>query len=151
MTKRSGVQQAGDYVENFQSYLAGLKERGDPLPLRSNGELNLSKIAADSGIRDRGRFYTNAKLKELLEQARSAQPAPTPNTTLAAPNTAPSEADSDALRRAERRAQRLEQHNAALVAENAELRRQLRELRLQLGREDMVIETGRRIPAPPEQ
>ncbi len=33
----------------------------------------------------------------------------------------------------------------ALVAENAELRRQLKALRLQIGREDMTIETGRRI------
>lgn len=152
MTKRrSGAQQAEDYVENFQAYLGGLKERGDPLPLRGNGELNLSKIAADSGIRDRGRFYTNTKLKALLEHARSTQPAPVTSATVGVPHVVASEADSDTLRRVERRAQRLEQQNAALVAENAELRRQLRELRLQLGREDMVIETGRRLPAPPEQ
>ena len=49
----------------------------------------------------------------------------------------------------ERRVNQLEQQNAALVAENAELRRQLKSLRLQMGREDMAIETGRRIPAPP--
>ena len=148
--KRSGSQQAGDYVESFQMYLTALAERGEHLPLRGNGELNLSKIAEDSGIRDRGRFYTNAKLKDLLEKARSTQPTSVIDATSSSLPAVTTQADGDAQRRAERRAQRLEQQNAALVAENAELRRQLRDLRLQLGREDMVIETGRRIP-PPEQ
>ena len=46
---------------------------------------------------------------------------------------------------------RLEQQNAALVAENYEMRRQLKELRLQLGREDMTIETGRRVAVPSDE
>ncbi|WP_431276453.1 hypothetical protein ACQ858_09575 [Variovorax ureilyticus] len=151
MSKRaSGVQKAHDNVEAFERYLADLKQRGEPLPLRPNGDVNLSKVAKDSGIGDRGRFYTNDRLKDLLEGARPVVP-PAEATVLAMQHPMESTDGSDALRRSERRAQRLEQHNATLVAENAELRRQLRELRLQLGREDMVIETGRRVPAPPEQ
>lgn len=45
----------------------------------------------------------------------------------------------------ERRLNQLEQQNAALVAENAEQRQQLKSLHLQMGRDDMAIETGRRI------
>lgn len=151
MSKRaSGAQKAHDNVEAFERYLADLKQRGEPLPLRPNGDVNLSKVAKDSGVGDRGRFYTNDRLKDLLEAARPVV-ATTDATAPAVQPVAEGSDGSDALRRAERRAQRLEQHNAALVAENAELRRQLRDLRLQLGREDMVIETGRRVPAPPEQ
>jgi cell division protein FtsB len=51
----------------------------------------------------------------------------------------------------ERKLHRLEQQNAVLVAENSELRRQVKHLQLQLGREDMLIDSGRRIPAPAER
>jgi hypothetical protein len=141
----SGVQRAADHVQAFQNYLDGLRKRGEALPLRAGGDPNLSQIAKDSGIGDRARFYTNERLKDMLATAVASVPrvaAPTPTTEQ------PKPIDTEAQRRAERRAQKLEQANAALVAENAELRRQLRDLRLQLGREDMIIETGRRIPPP---
>ncbi len=154
MTKgRSGAQRGQDNVAAFQAYVTSLRERGEALPLTSRGEVNLSKVAADSGIRDRGRFYTNDTLKTLLENAskslNAGAPAP---VTLAMEESAHAQPDNaDALRRVERRAQRLEQANAVLVAENADLRRQVRELRMQLGREDMVIETGRRVVRPPTE
>ena len=56
--------------------------------------------------------------------------------------------DGKRLQAAERRVSTLEQHNAALVAENFELRRQLKDLKRQLGRQDMMIDTGRRVPLP---
>lgn len=149
MMKSSGAQKAADNVEVFQSYLSILRAKGEGIPLRPSGGPNLSQIAKDSGIGDRARFYTNDRLKEMLANVVASN---THKTTESKPEKSKSaEPDpqlADAQRRAERRAQKLEQANAALVAENAELRRQLREVRLQLGREDMIIETGRRIPAP---
>jgi hypothetical protein len=152
MTKRpSGAQRSNENVALFEAYVKSLKERGEPLPTKLDGQINLSKIAADSGIGDRGRLYTNDRVRSLLEQAEAELPRP----QLAEPQEgkdggSKAAATDAALQRTERRLHRLEQQNAALVAENAELRRQNIELRLQLGREDMMIETGRRIPAPPE-
>ena len=152
MTKaRSGAQRGQDNVAAFEAYVTGLRERGESLPLTSRGEVNLSKVATDSGIGDRGRFYTNDALKTLLADASKTlrAVASTAETVAAEAPTQHAERNStDDLRRAERRAQRLEQANAVLVAENADLRRQVRELRMQLGREDMVIETGRRVVRP---
>ena len=154
MTKgRSGAQRGQENVAAFKAYVTGLRERGEALPRTAGGDVNLSKVAADSGIRDRGRFYTNDTLKTLLADASESLKAPAPvPETLAKESSVSAEPDNaDALRRVERRAQRLEQANAVLVAENADLRRQVRELRMQLGREDIVIETGRRVVRPPTE
>lgn len=92
-------------------------------------------------------------------EERSAQPTPTGfvTSTLSekaslAVGTVPDPSDVSAAerksQRLERRVNGLEQQNAALVAENFELRRQLKDLRLQMGRQDMMIDTGRRIVGP---
>lgn len=155
-TKRSGLQRADDIVQMFERYLFEIRVRGESLPLRPDGDVNLTKVAKDSGVRDRGRFYTNDRLRELLDGAKSAMPAQASKVVPIAIDGAsdasqPSPPSSEAMRRLEQRSHRLEQQNAALIAENAELRRQLKDLRLQMGREDMLIETGRRIlPAVPQ-
>lgn len=151
---RSGPQRAQDNVALLETYLAGLRERGDSLPTTATGDVNLSKVAEESGIGDRGRFYTNQRLKTLLADAvKSLTPAtsePVPHLD-SGRKSRQSESGNDNLKRAERRVNQLEQANAVLVAENAELRRQLRDTRLRMGREDMIIETGRRVVAPPEE
>jgi hypothetical protein len=148
--QRSGSQRGQDNVAAFETYLDGLRERGESLPLTPKGDVNLSKVAAESGIRDRGRFYTNERLKSLLADASKTLVSAKAPVDAPAHESQPVPRDDggDALRRAERRAQRLEQANAVLVAENADLRRQMRDLRLQMGRDDMVIETGRRVVPP---
>lgn len=153
MNKRgSGLQRATDHVAAFEQYLKGLKARGEQLPARPSGEVNLTKVAEDSGVGDRGRFHTNDRLKQLLDGAKK-EAATKPMSTIevvgvpTAPEADNRKGDSEALQRVERRAHRLEQMNASLISENAELRRQVKEIRLQLGREDMIIETARRIPA----
>jgi len=52
------------------------------------------------------------------------------------------------LSESERRVHKLEQQNAAMIAENTDLRQQLKVLRLSLAREDMTIETARRVADP---
>ena len=152
--KKSGRIVASEHVAALEQYLAGLQARGEPLPSRADGRVNLTKVAKDSGLTDRGRFYTNGKLMKMVESAvaerqveRGSSNAPTEASKPLREATDQDQRPA-ALQRAERQVHRLEQSNAALVAENAELRRQLRSIRLQLGREDMIIETARRMPAP---
>lgn len=118
MNKRgSGQLRATDHVAAFKAYLKDLKDSGERLPARPNGEVNITKVAKDSGVGDRGRFHTNERLKQLLDGAK-ADAAGTPVQTLDAVGALPAQqADSrsgspEALQRVERRAHRLEQMNA---------------------------------------
>jgi hypothetical protein len=98
-------------------------------------------------------LYKNPGIRLLIDEAKKRQEIapkarPTPEASAESPRVGRPTESIDRLRLSERRVRRLEQQNAALVAENAELRRQLKGLRIQLGREDMLIETGRRLPVP---
>lgn len=124
------------------------------LPVNPDGTLNMSKIAEEAGV-PRQSLYKNPRIKAVLEDTRHSRGIPNRPISSAASQKPP--VDSNKLtatgskaaeRRMERRINQLEQQNSVLVAENAELRKKLVTLRLQLGREDMIIETGRRIPVP---
>ena len=110
----------------------------------------MSAIANCADI-PRQSLYKNPSIRSLLDDAKAKSSVPAQDTKPKERATTSIEPmrESKQTKLLERRVNQLEQHNAALVAENAELRRQLKSLRLQLGREDMVIETGRRIPTPP--
>lgn len=151
---KSGKAVGQAYLKRVTAYL-----RSTPLlPLQADGTLNVSAIAAGADI-PRQSLYKNPGIRALLEAEKARQSlasrragevdapdGPASASAAALPDTAPNQKE----RLLERRLLKLEQQNAALVAENAELRRQLKTLRLQMGREDMAIETGRRIPAPPD-
>lgn len=143
---RSGKVVGAEYVQTFRTYLASV----DALPRNEDGALSISAIAEASGI-PRQSFYKNPQLKALLADIRggSAITLPQELTAADARRERSEVGRDDKAKVLERRVHQLEQQNAALVAENAELRRQLKAMRLQIGREDMMIETGRRIPAPP--
>ncbi len=152
MSSRSGQQIGLEHLSTFEEYLS----HGGQLPVARDGTLNLSELVRVTGI-PKSSFYQNPKIEARLEEARQQQglsragerqrvegDSPEVNSTekpLAARATA----------QLERRLHRLEQQSAVLVAENAELRRQVKHLQLQLGREDMLIDSGRRIPPPAER
>ena len=148
----SGKEVGQQYLHVFSEYLG----RTPQLPTTEGGLLNVAEIAEKSGI-PRQSFYKNPKIRAALEEARLTRGVQNRKSQDAARTAAePPRGDEAAVKSGdkktktlERRVTQLEQQNAALVAENAELRRQLKALRLQAGREDMIIETGRRIPAPP--
>jgi hypothetical protein len=140
---KSGRDIGREHLATLESYLAS----GASLPFGRDGSLNLTELGKLTGI-PKSSFYQNPAVREKVEQLR--QPARNANepgaenqpvASLRAPETTKAQ-------RLERRVHSLEQQNAALVAEAFELRRQLKEMRLQIGREDMTIETGRRIPRP---
>jgi hypothetical protein len=144
----SGKARGEEYARRMDAYL----KRTAELPLL-NGSLNVKAIAEAAGIPTQS-VYKNPTVRELIDAAKQrlgvqswAENRRQPEE--AEPVAAEPVAQSDTkTQRLEKRLAALEQRNSALMAENFELRRQLKELRLQLGREDMVIETGRRIVAP---
>lgn len=142
---KSGKAIGQEYLGRIQAYL----NRTEYLPLLGDGTLNMSAIAIAADI-PRQSLYKNPSIRSLLADARAKSDAPA-QQDVKAKERATTEAtrESKQSKLLERRVNQLEQQNAALVAENAELRRQLKSLRLQMGREDMAIETGRRIPSPP--
>jgi len=144
---KSGRAIGQEYLVRIHAYL----DRTESLPLLGDGSLNMSAIASAADI-PRQSLYKNPAIRSLLENAKAKCGAPVRQDAKASKEAT---SGTSAIREnkqtkvLERRVNQLEQQNAALVAENAELRRQLKSLRLQMGREDMAIETGRRIPAPP--
>jgi hypothetical protein len=148
MTKaQSGKALGQEYLGRIQAYL----NQTESLPLLTDGSLNMSAIASAADI-PRQSLYKNPAIRSLLESAKTNCKAPIRHEDEARANVAgiPTVTrESKQTKALERRVNQLEQQNAALVAENAELRRQLKAMRLQMGREDMTIETGRRIPTPP--
>jgi len=151
MSGKNGKQIGQGHLATLEAFL----DTGAPLPVSpKDGTLNLTELASTTGI-PKSSFYQNPNVKARLEVARLEQGLVRQGERQAAPEGAPERKEA-AVRSSgsttvlERRVHRLEQQNAALVAEAFELRRQLKELRLQLGREDMMIETARRVPAPPE-
>jgi hypothetical protein len=149
---KSGKELAAEYVGRVERFLASTST----LPLLPSGAVNMSAIADGANV-PRQSLYKNPAIRLRLEQARSAAGLRTQHeladdgTSGSKPSELPvAVAGPSKLAQAmERRVQKLEEQNTVLVAENAELRRQLKETKLQLGREDMSIETGRRFPVPP--
>lgn len=143
---KSGRDIGEEHFARLQAYV----QSGEPIPTGRDGAVNVSKLGELTRI-PRASFYQNSAIQGLVEELRKTHPTAEPSgavTEAAEPGMPARNADDKKSQRLEKRVQALEQQNAALVAENYELRRQLKDMRLQLGREDMAIETARRIPAP---
>lgn len=151
MSGKNGKQIGQGHLATLEAFLG----TGAPLPVSpKDGTLNLTELASTTGI-PKSSFYQNPNVKARLEAARLEQGLVRQGERQTSAESVPEGSEpvarsSGSTTVLERRVHRLEQQNAALVAEAFELRRQLKDLRLQLGREDMMIETGRRVPAPPE-
>lgn len=154
----NGKALGADYLRRVEAYLA----QTESLPVARDGTLNVTAIAEKAGIPKQS-IYKNPAIRQAIEQAKAARgidswaerraSLPQEGEDGQADAESPpfpraASAESKRLQAAERRVSTLEQHNAALAAENFELRRQLKDLRQHLGRQDMMIDTGRRIPAP---
>ena len=150
---KGGQEIGSKYVERVRACLTS----GEALPLLPSGDVNVSALADKANV-PRQSMYKNGTIRSLIETARAEIAALTqrgPDALAVAAPSVPQEVPelsgkSKQQQMLERRIQTLEMANVSIVAENAELRRQLRDARLQLGREDMVIESGRRIPPLPK-
>ena len=153
---KNGKDIGDGYLVALKAYLS----EGAVLPLSSkDGTLNLTELHRITGI-PKSTFYQNPLVKKRLDEALVAQgisrkgdvPKPASRTPAIDHQQHDQSVQSDtgherAKQLLERKLHKCEQHNGVLVAEVCELRRQLKEVRLQLGREDMMMETGFRIPA----
>ena len=151
---KSGRDIGREHLGTLEAFL----QSGAALPWGRDGSVNLSELAKVTGI-PKSSFYQNPAVRSLVEglrpapinQATSAPSAASASLSIGssqAPNPSSVSAEERKAQRLERRVNGLEQQNAALVAENFELRRQLKDLRLQMGRQDMMIDTGRRVVDP---
>lgn len=126
MSGKSGQQIGQEYVEKLKSYLNSVPG----LPARS-GKVNMTAIAEASGV-PRQSLYKNEDCQNLLREAASQKGL----------TGVEDRGDDDGGKvRLERRIMTLEQSNAALVAENYELRRQLKKLR----HIEEMMEQGKRV------
>lgn len=152
---KNGKDIGDGYVVALDAYL----NQGGTLPLSSkDGTLNLTELHRITGI-PKGTFYQNPSVVKRLDKELTALGISRRGDAAKRSSDAPTieqqspgqsvQSDVRATQMLERKLHKFEQHNSVLVAEVFELRRQNKELRLQLCREDMMIETGRRIPAPP--
>jgi hypothetical protein len=144
----SGQQTGAKYVGSVERFLRSTTS----LPLSTDGTVNMTELARQAGVPKQS-LYKNPNIRSMLHAAMEQRGVKARGRALEVSDATESIAhvensSSSRTRAAEQRVHRLEQQNAALVAENAELRRQLKALRLQMGREDMAIETGRRIAVP---
>jgi hypothetical protein len=144
----SGQQTGAKYVDSFERFL----HSGLPFPISGDGSVNMTELAHQTGVPKQS-LYKNPSIRAMLETAMDERgfkaKGRTQETRDAIEEVVAAQSSHSAkVRATEQRVHRLEQQNAALVAENAELRRQLKSLHLQMGREDMAIETGRRIAVP---
>ncbi|MRW88394.1 hypothetical protein GJ699_00150 [Duganella sp. FT80W] len=146
--KKSGSQIGAAYAAKFIDFVQSAQ--GLPVSAK-DGSLNIAELVRLTGI-PKESFYQNPSLIKTLDQvcacfdvprwgalrrrdgasARRVQPQGTERVT----------ASHSHLTKA---IQKLESQNKTLNAENLELRRHLRLLKLELGRQDMAIETGRRV------
>lgn len=137
-----------EHAATLESFL----QSGVSLPQGRDGSINLTELSRLSGI-PKSSFYQNPAIRSRiasLEPSVNDEKNEAPELVSGKQSIAAlPDRENKKTKALERRVHLLEQQNAALVAENAEMRRQMKALRTQLGREDMTIETGRRFPAPP--
>lgn len=144
----SGKALGDAYVRRAVAYLSHATE----LPML-NGSVNVTALAEAAGVPTQS-VYKNLTIRQALDDAKKRLGVQSWGENKASPSATDSpeatrRGDSDGkLLRLEKRLSDLEQKYSAAMAENYELRQQLKDLRLQLGREDMMIESGRRIATP---
>jgi hypothetical protein len=126
----SGAQQGRENAAALKAYLERV---GDDLPMRG-GKLFITAIAIACGL-DRQVLHKNPACRELLAKA-AERIQERPSTVLGG-----AEPERE-VARLEAKVFRLEQRNAALKAENDELRQRLSRYRYI---EEHTIETGRRV------
>lgn len=127
----SGQHVGREYVQLLQSYL----DIVDLLPSRG-GKLNMTVIARETGV-PRQSLYKNEQCKALLDAAAASNGL----VGAEARGDAPPRPFDEQKTIFERRITLLEQANDSLLAENYELRRQLKRMR----HIEELFEQGRRV------
>lgn len=145
----SGRLTGNEYFRVIQDFV----DSGRQLPTVDTRTISVTRLSDATGIPTQS-MYKNPKIRELIDLEAGRQGllplggaiGPDPDTS--PEQNAPIRTAPSVSQRLERHAQKLEQQNASLMAENSEYRQKLKSFVLQFGREDMTIETGRRVADP---
>ncbi len=150
--------QAGKENERkWEEYWNGLRAQGKYLPVKVNGEVNITQVGRDSNI-GRENLYKNpniypkllAAISETIEAQRTESTKVNPTSGISAATERKREdAAQKQVEIRDRRIKDLEEKLAVLTAENYELRSEIKILNDEKTRfeliENMISETGRRI------
>lgn len=136
------------YLQKIREYLEVTIE----LPLQSDGSINLTEIAKSAGI-PRQSLYKNPAIRQLIEPLKNyKQTIPDKQVgnklrkkTIDGEAKPTSKSIELREKNVARQIHQLEQKNAVLFSENMELRRQIKELKMEIAGAELVIESGRRI------
>ncbi|MEM5345807.1 hypothetical protein [Paraburkholderia azotifigens] len=144
----SGKERGDEYARRMVAYL----ETASTLPML-NGSINVTAIAEAAGVPTQS-LYKNPTIRAALQDAKlrlgvrswrenkgerhtdGDHEAHSKRETIGKPN------------QLEKRLSVLERRYGAVLAENYQLRQDLKNLRLQLSCEDMMIDSGRRVALP---
>jgi len=168
--KKNGVEIGRQYLQQLEAYLSTTSE----LPSLANGSLNLSAIANGANL-PRQSLYKNPSIRKRLETVKNSASNLSSKKTISnvdhylesqvkilSKSTTIEDYENlserqtlnlnstneKAKKNADRAIHQLEQKNAALFSEIMELRRQLKELKMQVSCADLMIESGRRVYSP---
>jgi hypothetical protein len=150
--------QAGKENERkWEEYWNGLRAQGKYLPVKVTGEVNITQVGRDSNI-GRENLYKNpniyprllAAISETIEAQRMGSAKVNPISGISAATEHKREdAAQKQVEIRDRRIKDLEEKLAVLAAENYELRSEIKILKDEKTRfeliENMISETGRRI------
>lgn len=145
----SGRLTGAGYLRVAQSLI----DTGFELPTADKKSVNVTRLSEIMGIPTQS-IYKNPGIRALVDSTAVRQGlsplggSVRPNCDDHSELQVSAEKSTRAIQRLERQVQRLETQNAALMAENSALRQKLKDFYLRLGREDMTIDTGRRIADP---
>nr|WP_315475943.1 hypothetical protein [uncultured Undibacterium sp.] len=142
----NGAEIGRNYFKRVEAYLNGLVTP----PLLSSGAINFSIIARESGV-PRQSLYKNPAIRDLIEALKLNHQGTSPKKELRNKsakvliNLDSSSSNSQKKRDSDKKVHQLEQKNAALFSENMELRRQIKELKMEIAGAELMIESGRRV------
>lgn len=139
---RSGKEIAAQYVETLTAFV-----KDGNIPRGPNGKANVGAIAEATGI-PRQSFYKNPSIRQTVDALNAEAKKDTKQGDKATREKTQRDAETRAM---ERKVNQLSQHNAALVAENAELRKMLKSERQKNACMDVTLSTGRRVAVPNER
>ncbi|WP_454872484.1 hypothetical protein [Paraburkholderia xenovorans] len=144
----SGKERGDVYARRMDAYLQAVSA----LPML-NGSINVTAIAEAAGIPTQS-VYKNPTIRAALQDAKVRFDVRSWGENKAACHTSNNHEGNEErestvkLNQLEKRFSVLERKYGAVVAENYQLRQKLKNLRLQLSCEDMMIDSGRRVVAP---
>jgi hypothetical protein len=147
--RRLSMKNGRDIGKENLAVLQEFVRSGQPIPLGRDGKLNLAELSRITEI-SKSSFYQNPAMRLVINTLRGAsgnEPDARKDggTQKYVDEVKVARDEARQLQQLERKLHALEQRVAVLAAENSMLRKQLIASNQQLARQDMMIDSGKRI------